>query len=88
MRLQVKEAIEKEVNRAIKKGFIPEGYRANIEKMTQQAFNRFLHNPTKNLRELSKENSQVVDVIKDIFDIEIKDRNMQKYKKEHNKGYR
>ncbi len=43
---------------------------------------------TKKLRESSKENSQVVDVIKDIFDIEVKERNMQKYKKEHNKGYR
>ncbi len=33
MRLQVKEAIEGELNRAIKKGFVPKEYRDNIEKM-------------------------------------------------------
>jgi len=88
MRLQVKDAIERELNRAVKKGFIPKEYRANIEKMTHQAFNRFLHNPTKNLRESSKDNSSIVETIKDIFDIKIEDRNMQKYKSEHNKEYR
>ncbi len=88
MRLQVKEAIEIELNRAIKKGFVPKEYRDNIEKMAHQAFNRFLHRPTKNLRELSKDNSSIVERVKDIFDIEIEDRNMQKYKKEHNKGHK
>ncbi|HHH20257.1 MAG TPA: glutamyl-tRNA reductase, partial [Campylobacterales bacterium] len=46
MRLQVKEAIDKELDRAIDKKFVPETYRENMQKMAEQMFNRFLHDPT------------------------------------------
>ena len=90
MRLQAKDAISKELNRAIKKRFIPSEYRENIEKMAEQMFNRFLHNPTQNLRECSSKStsSNRVEAIKDIFNIEIDERDVKKYKREHHKkGY-
>ncbi len=90
MRLQAKDAISKEINRAIKKRFIPSEYRENIEKMAEQMFNRFLHNPTQNLRECSSKStsSNRVEAIKDIFNIEIDERDVKKYKREHHKkGY-
>ncbi len=90
MRLQAKDAISKEINRAIKKRFIPSEYRENIEKMAEQMFNRFLHNPTQNLRECSSKStsSNRVEAIKDIFNIEIDEQDVKKYKREHHKkGY-
>jgi len=91
MRLQAKEAIEKELDRAIKKGFVPQEYRTNMEKMAEQMFNRFLHDPTQNLRQCSSEmgTSKRVDAIKDIFNIVTNERNVRKYKGEHHaKGYK
>jgi len=71
MRLQAKDAIEKELNRAIKKKFVPAEYRENMQKMAEQMFNRFLHNPTQNIRDYSSDSSsdKRVEVIKKIFDI-------------------
>ncbi len=87
MRLQAKEAIEKELERATNKKFVPVEYKDNMRKMAEQMFNRFLHNATLNLRECSTESSSTkrVDAIKEIFEIETKDKNMKKYKKEHHK---
>jgi glutamyl-tRNA reductase len=91
MRLQTREAIEKELNRAIKKKFVPIEYKNNIRKMAEQMFNRFLHNATRNLREYSFKNSSTkqIDAIKEIFEIESNssDRDIKKYKQEHHKGY-
>jgi len=89
MRLQAKESIEKELNRAIKKKFVPSEYRDNMRKMAEQMFNRFLHDATQNLRECSSNSSSTkrVDAIKEIFNIETDDRDVKKYKKEHHKGY-
>jgi len=72
MRLQVDEAINKELQRAIKKGFVPKEYEANLKKMATQMFNSFLHTPTKNLRVSSKErsNSSCVEEFKKIFEID------------------
>jgi len=50
MRQNVSAAIEKEMQRAIKKGFVPSEYEDNMRKMAEQMFNRFLHDPTQNLR--------------------------------------
>ena len=71
MRLQAKDAIEKELNRAIKKKFVPIEYQENMQKMAEQMFNRFLHNATQNIRHCSSESSsdKRVEVIKKIFDI-------------------
>jgi glutamyl-tRNA reductase len=91
MRLQAKEAITKELNRAIKKKFVPKEYEANMQKMAEQMFNRFLHDATQNLRQCSANtgSSKRVDAIKDLFDIAVDDKSVKKYKNEHHiKGYR
>ena len=90
MRLQATSAIEKELERAIKKKFVPREYRENIEKMAEQMFNRFLHDATQNLRQCSSESNSTkrVDSIKDIFKISTDNVDLSKYKKEHHvKGY-
>ncbi len=90
MRLQAKEAIEKELDRAIKKKFVPKEYRENMEKMAEQMFNRFLHDATQNLRQCSSEmgSTKRVDAIKEIFNITTSEKNVKKYKREHHvKGY-
>lgn len=90
MRLQAKEAVDKELDRAIEKKFVPREYRENMQKMAEQMFNRFLHDATQNLRQNSadKNGSNQVDAIKAIFDIDNDEKNAKKYKKEHHlKGY-
>jgi len=91
MRIQAKQAIDKELERAIKKKFLPKEYEANMQKMAEQMFNRFLHDATQNLRQCSSEitSTKRVDAIKEIFEIVIDDREAKKYKKEHHiKGYK
>jgi glutamyl-tRNA reductase len=90
MRLQAKSAIDKELERAIKKKFVPKEYKENIEKMAEQMFKRFLHDATQNLRQCSSESNSTkrVDAIKDIFKITVDNVDPLKYKKEHHvKGY-
>jgi len=91
MRLQAKSAIDKELERAIKKKFVPKEYKENIEKMAEQMFKRFLHDATQNLRQCSSESNSTkrVDAIKDIFKITVDNVDPLKYKKEHHvKGYK
>jgi glutamyl-tRNA reductase len=91
MRLQAKDAIDAELNRAIKKKFVPKAYESNIKKMAEQMFNRFLHDATYNLRQCSSEISsgKQIDAIKDLFEILTDEKNAKKYKKEHHvKGYK
>ncbi|RDU70704.1 glutamyl-tRNA reductase [Helicobacter aurati] len=54
MRLKAQQASLKEINRAIKKGFIPESLRNNALKLLQSAFNEFLHSPTKKLKAMAE----------------------------------
>ncbi|CAA6818546.1 MAG: Glutamyl-tRNA reductase (EC [uncultured Sulfurovum sp.] len=92
MRLQVQEAIDKELSRAIKKKFVPEEYKENMQKMAEQMFNHFLHDATQNLRKCSTQTdgSKKIGAITDIFDIDPKRVNLQWFQKnEHNvKGYK
>jgi len=92
MRLQAQDAIEKELQRAIEKRFVPQEFEANMKKMAQQMFNRFLHDSTQNLRQSSAQSdgSSKVDAIREIFNIDIDDVNVQQYKdnEHHVKGYR
>ncbi len=91
MRLKVQDSISKELNRAIKKGFIQESMRHNVEKMANQMFNRFLHDPTNLLRETSGDSSgsNTLDAIQKLFNINVAHENVKKYKNEHHfKGYR
>ena len=90
MRLQVKDAIDKELERAISKKFVPKEYRENMEKMAEQMFNRFLHDATQNLRQCSADidANKRIDAVKEIFEISTDDKNAKKYKNEHHvKGY-
>ncbi len=90
MRMQVDQAIELELCRAIKKGFVPADSEENMRKMAEQMFNRFLHAPTIRMRESSREKNGVtgIDALKNIFDIDTANVNFKQYKKEHHKkGY-
>jgi len=90
MRLQAKDAIDKELKRAIKKKFVPKEFEANMQKMAEQMFNRFLHDATQNLRQCSSKSSSAknVEVIKEVFQLTTDEKSMKKYKKEHHiKGY-
>jgi len=84
MRLQVEDVIEKELNRAIAKKFVPEEYRENMKKMSEQMFNHFLHDATQNLRQCSADihAGKRIDAVKEIFEIVTDDRNAKKYKTE------
>ena len=90
MRKDVSEAIDAEMNRAIKKGFVPVEYEANMRKMAEQMFKRFLHQPTQNLRKLSTEktNANYIESVKSMFNIDTENIDFKQYKKEHHsKGY-
>ena len=90
MREQVNEAIDAEMQRAIKKGFVPAEAEDNMRKMAEQMFNRFLHEPTQNLRHSSaeKENANCIESIKKIFNVDTENIDLKQYKNDHHtKGY-
>lgn len=90
MREHVTTAIDAEMTRAIKKGFVPAEAEENMRKMAEQMFKRFLHEPTQNLRESStqKENSNSIEAIKKIFNINTDNMDLKQYKNDqHTKGY-
>jgi glutamyl-tRNA reductase len=90
MRLRVEDAIDKEMKRAIKKGFVPLEKEENMRKMAEQMFNRFLHDPTQNLRQSSteKKNASCIEAIKKMFNIETENIDYKVYKNDHHsKGY-
>lgn len=66
-----KESSLKELDRAIKKGFLPSEYRQNVEKILHGAFNSFLHNPTMRLRQASEshQGDPIIEAMKSMFDI-------------------
>lgn len=90
MRLNVTEAIDKEMRRALKKGYVPAEAEANMRKMAEQMFKRFLHDPTQNLRRSSTEhkNSNCIESVKKMFNIDTENIDFKQYKKDHHtKGY-
>jgi glutamyl-tRNA reductase len=90
MRIEVDKAIDAELSRAIKKGFVDAKDEENMRKMAEQMFKRFLHTPTIRMRESTKEKDGVIgiDALKNIFDIDLANVNFKKYKNEHHKkGY-
>ncbi len=72
MRHQAKLASMKEIDRAIKKGFVPEALRENIEKLLHSAFNEFLHSPTRKLKNMADdENSDsILESIANVFGVQ------------------
>jgi len=90
MREHVSTAIDAEMTRAIRKGFVPAEAEENMRKMAEQMFKRFLHEPTQNLRESStqKENANSIEAIKKMFDIDTDNMDLKQYKNDHHtKGY-
>ncbi|HSR73909.1 MAG TPA: glutamyl-tRNA reductase, partial [Sulfurovum sp.] len=90
MREHVAEAIDIEMKRAIKKGFVPADAEENMRKMAEQMFKRFLHEPTQNLRHSSsdKKNANCIEAVKKIFNIDTENIDLKQYKNDHHtKGY-
>jgi glutamyl-tRNA reductase len=90
MRENVSESIDKEMQRAIQKGFVPEEHEANMRKMAEQMFKRFLHDPTQNLRHSSVENKNAncIEAVKRMFNIDTENMDLKQYKSDHHtKGY-
>jgi len=90
MRQNVSEAIDVEMKRAIKKGFVPAEAEANMRKMAEQMFKRFLHDPTQNLRRSStqKKNANCIESVKRMFNIDTENIDFKQYKNDHHtKGY-
>ena len=90
MRLNVEDAIDKEIKRAIKKGYVPSDAEENMRKMAEQMFKRFLHDPTQSLRQSStkKENVNSIEAIKQMFSIDTENLDYKQYKNDHHtKGY-
>jgi len=90
MREHVSEAINAEMQRAIKKGFVPSADEENMRKMAEQMFKRFLHQPTQNLRRSSteKKNANCIESVKKMFNIDTDNLDLKKYKNDHHtKGY-
>ncbi|MEA2047887.1 MAG: glutamyl-tRNA reductase [Campylobacterota bacterium] len=90
MRQNVSVAIDEEINRAIKKGFVPAQAEKNMRKMAEQMFNRFLHDPTQNLRasSMEKKNANCIEAVKKMFNIDTENIDAKQYKNDHHiKGY-
>ena len=90
MREHVSEAIDKEMERAIQKGFVPAEHEDNMRKMAEQMFKRFLHDPTQNLRHSSveKKNANCIEAVKRMFNIDTENIDFKQYKNDHHtKGY-
>ncbi len=70
---QVNDIIESKIDKAIQKHFIDQSHKENVKKLCINIMNEFLHQPSKNLRELSKLD-QYDDLIEDmqkIFSIHV-----------------
>ena len=90
IRLYAEDAIESELQRAMKKGFVDKEYEENMRKMANQMFKRFLHDPTQNLRRSSTQSKDTncIEAVKKMFNIELDDKDVKKYKEDHHtKGY-
>jgi glutamyl-tRNA reductase len=90
MREEVDGVIEEELQRAIKKGFVPGEYEENLRKMANAMFNRFLHTPTFNMRKSSHEKDGLnkIEAIESIFEVDTQDIDPKLYKEDqHAKGY-
>ena len=66
------DAIEKKLNNAIKKGFIKSEDQENIRKLCETVLNEFLHEPTTNLKKISKnvECDLVLGTVQSVFGLE------------------
>ena len=82
IRLQAKAAAMAEVQRAVKKGFIPAETQENVERLVHNAFKKFLHGPTKRLRAVADQPraDTVIEAMKFVFDTDTEIKMADKYK--------
>ena len=85
IRLNIQDIVKQEITRVTKKGYLPKESSENLEYMALQLFDKFLHNPTKKMRELSKESEGTVAInaIKEIFNVNTDSVDPQQYKKDN-----
>ena len=83
MRLDIERVIDSEIDRAVKKRYIPSDYQDNIRYLVKQTFDKYLHQPTKNMREISRssDGGSKIEAVRDIFGIDIDNIDVQRYKK-------
>ena len=89
IRDQAKECSLQEIEKAVKKGYIPEELQDQVSKILHHAFNSFLHSPTKNLKEVAEkpEADTIVQAVQYIFNInEDQTKRMNLYKCEYQMG--
>jgi len=72
LRDKARECSQKEIDRAVKKGYIPAEHKESLQKILHSAFNAFLHTPTKNLKSFAEEaeSDTIVQSIQKIFDMD------------------
>jgi glutamyl-tRNA reductase len=72
LRGKAQEACKTELERAVKKGFLPKEGEESARLLLHNAFKRFLHSPTVSLRfAIDKQNGETIaEIIRDIFDLE------------------
>ena len=82
MRLDIDRVVDEEVERVLRKGHLPREYEANLRHAMKQAFDKYLHRPTRELRVISKESegSNAIDAVKRVFGIDTEDVDPRRYK--------
>ncbi|WP_456457522.1 glutamyl-tRNA reductase [Nitratifractor sp.] len=82
MRLDIDSVVDEEVERVLRKGYLPREYEANLRYAMKQAFDKYLHQPTRQLRAISKESegSNAIDAVKRVFGIDTEDVDPRQYK--------
>ncbi|WP_281950953.1 glutamyl-tRNA reductase [Nitrosophilus kaiyonis] len=86
IREKAKEASISEIKKAIKKGYIPKELEENVTKILHNAFNRFLHSPTKNIKAIADDPSgdTIIESVKYLFDLNGEEYNhLNRYKCEY-----
>lgn len=85
IRRLAKNASLKELERAIKKGFIPKEYEENVAKILHGAFNSFLHKPTLNIKSLGDDevSDPLIEAVKVVFDLHNENILVNRYKCEY-----
>ena len=89
IRDHAKECSIHELEKAIKKGYIPEELQEQVSKVLHHAFNAFLHSATKNLKDVAEkpEADTIIQAVQYIFNInEDQTKRMNLYKCEYQMG--
>lgn len=86
IRLKANECIEKQLQIAIKKGYLKNSSQIEAKKLLEQVFNAFLHKPTQNIKQIAQipESDTTIQALQYFFDInEDRSQNINHYKCEY-----